>query len=85
MRRATLVVLGALLALPVQAVTIPVSPGESVQAAIGIAQPGDIVSLAAGEFNEDLDFLGKAITVVGTGASTVLRGSGSGPVVTLER
>ncbi len=80
---AMIVLLCTLLAAPTWATIIRVNPGESIQAAIGIAQPGDVVSVAAGDFNEDLDFLGKAITVVGSGPGTVVRGTGSGPVITM--
>ncbi len=63
------------------AATIPVAPGASIQAAIVAAQDGDVVEVAAGTFAEDLDFLGKAITVRGQGPATVVRGTGAGPVV----
>jgi hypothetical protein len=63
--------------------TLLVGPGESIQAAIDVALPGDAVAVAAGEYVEDLDFLGKAITVVGApGWTSVVRGTGTGPVVT---
>lgn len=65
------------------AATIQVDSGESIQAAIGAATDGDIVLVAAGTFDEDIDFLGKAIAVVGTGHESVIRGTGAGPVVTL--
>jgi hypothetical protein len=61
--------------------TIPVPPGSSVQAAIDAAVPGDIVLLAAGSHVGDIDFIGKAITVAGAGPSSVLHGTGNGPVV----
>lgn len=64
------------------AVTIDVPAGQSIQAAIDVATDGDVVAVAAGTFNEDLDFTGKAIQVVGTGPLSVVRGSGTGPVVT---
>lgn len=54
----------------------------TVQAAVVAAADGDRVLVGAGAFDGDVDFLGKAIVVVGTGAETVLRGSGTGPVVT---
>ncbi|MDX2167669.1 MAG: right-handed parallel beta-helix repeat-containing protein [Deltaproteobacteria bacterium] len=76
-------VLLALLAPPAGAATLEVGPGSSIQAAIDAAGDGDLVRVAAGTFSEDIDFRGKAITVVGAGAaSTLLHGSGRGPVVT---
>jgi len=69
--------------LVAHAATIDVLPGESIQAAIAAATPGDVIEVAAGEFLEDLDFLGKAVTVVGAPDwTTVVRGTGTGPVVT---
>jgi nitrous oxidase accessory protein NosD len=70
-----------LLALPARAATIPVAPGQSIQAAIDAAQEGDTIALATGEYGGDLDFRGKAVAVVGVGPDTVLRGTGTGPVV----
>ncbi len=67
-----------------QAATITVNAGESIQAAIAAANPGDIVDVAAGTFQEDIDFLGKAITVQGQGHTSVIMGSGTGPVVTMD-
>jgi hypothetical protein len=77
------VVLGSY-AGPARGDVIAVGPGESVQAAIDLAQDGDTVAVAAGEYPEDIDFHGKAIIVVGSGPSSVLRGSGGGPVVTFD-
>jgi hypothetical protein len=62
--------------------TITVAPGESIQVAIAAAHDGDTVAVAAGVFEENIDFLGKPITVVGAGHDSVIRGTGSGPVVT---
>lgn len=67
---------------PAQADIISVNPGASIQAAINSALDGDVIEVSAGEFNENINFLGKAITVVGVGSTTVLRGTGAGPVVT---
>ena len=69
--------------LPIQAATISVGPGESIQAAIGSAGDGDVITVSAGTYVEDIDFLGKAITVVGVGSDSVLHGTGNGPVVTI--
>lgn len=72
----------AMLSGTATAATIDVLPGQSIQAAIDAAAPGDTISVAAGTFDEDIDFGGKGVTVVGTGATTVIRGTGTGPVVT---
>jgi len=80
-------ILAAMLALPWLAaspaagVTLAVAPGESIQAAIDAAVDGDVVSVAAGTFVGEIDFDGKAITVLGSGPDSVLLGTGSGPVV----
>jgi hypothetical protein len=60
---------------------IPVAPGQSIQAAIDAAVDGDVVTVEAGTFVEDIDFAGKAITVVGRGPASVILGTGLGPVV----
>jgi hypothetical protein len=73
-----------LLALPTWGATIAVSPGQSIQTAIDAAQTGDVIAVAAGTYDGDLDFRGKAIAVVGAGPQTVIRGTGSGPVVRFE-
>jgi nitrous oxidase accessory protein NosD len=73
----------ALTSVPAHAAEIPVTPGQSIQAAIAAAADGDVVRVAAGTYVEDLDFSGKAITVVGAGAgATVVHGTGTRPVVT---
>jgi hypothetical protein len=65
--------------------TIVVAEGESIQAAIARAVDGDVVRVGPGAFQEDLDFLGKAIRVEGAGPATVVTGTGTGPVVTFAR
>jgi hypothetical protein len=62
--------------------TIQVNPGESIQAAIDVAGDGDVIMVGAGTFGENINFNGKAIAVVGAGPSSILRGTGTGPVVT---
>ncbi|MEW6271246.1 MAG: right-handed parallel beta-helix repeat-containing protein [Thermodesulfobacteriota bacterium] len=80
---AAVLVLGA---TDARAADLDVAPGGSIQAAIAAAADGDVVRVAAGTYLEDLDFLGKAIAVVGAGAaSTVVQGTGTGPVVTFAR
>ena len=61
--------------------TIPVAPGESIQDAIDGASPGDTIALEAGTYNEDIDFGGQAVTVLGLGPTTVLEGTGTASVV----
>lgn len=77
----TLIALLLLTAVSASAATIDVVEGESVQAAIDLAVDGDLVSVGAGTFVGDLDYLGKAIHVRGVGNATVLRGTGSTSVV----
>ena len=67
---------------PAVAGTIPVTAGQSIQAAIVAAGPGDVITVAPGIYAEDIDFLGKAVTVVGAGPASILEGTGAGPVVT---
>lgn len=61
--------------------SVKVPAGRSIQAAIDAARDGDVVHVAAGVFIGDIDFKGKAITVMGVGPDSVVRGTGSGPVV----
>jgi len=82
---AVVVASGALRAGAAHAAILGVAPGESIQAAIAAAVDGDEVHVAAGTFVEDLDFLGKAIAVRGSGPASVLVGTGRGPVVTFAR
>ena len=77
----TLLPILVLMAATVHAAIIPVADGQSIQVAIVAAQPGDVVAVAPGTFVEDLDFVGKGIVVRGAGPTTVIRGTGTGPVV----
>jgi parallel beta-helix repeat protein len=72
----------ALLPTMAPAAEVVVPPDASVQAAIDAAADGDVLRLQAGTYEENIDFRGKAIRVVGAGPTSVLRGTGSGPVVT---
>jgi predicted outer membrane repeat protein len=64
---------------------------ETIQEAIEAADPGDEVVVAEGEYFENIDFLGKAITVRSTDpadstvvVNTIINGGGTGTVVTCE-
>lgn len=63
---------------------IEVPVGSSIQAAVDAAEPGDVLLLAKGRYDGDVDFDGKALTIRGVGAGTVLVGSGEGPVVRFD-
>jgi nitrous oxidase accessory protein NosD len=75
--------LAGLVVADARAADVHVAPPDSIQAAIAVASEGDVIHVAAGTYVEDLDFLGRAITVRGAGAdTTVVHGTGAGPVVT---
>lgn len=62
------------------AATLTVKPGESIQAAIEKAMPGDTVELSDGEYSEDLETVrdgekDKRITITGT-HKAIVRGTG---------
>jgi hypothetical protein len=67
----------------VHAVTVSVDAGESIQFAIDAASNGDVIAVAPGTYNEDINFGGKAITLVGAGSESIIQGTGNGPVVTI--
>ncbi len=58
----------------------------TIQAAITLAQSGDTVLVAPGTYLENIDFLGKAITVTSSDgpATTIVDGGGNGPVATFK-
>lgn len=60
---------------------IDVVPGASIQVAIAGASDGDVIRVATGVYQEEIDFLGKAITVVGAGPDSVIQGDLTGSVV----
>ena len=67
--------LSAACSTAVEAETIHVAPGESIQAAIDIANPGDEILVQPGLYNEIINFLGKTIE---------LRSSGGPDVTTID-
>jgi hypothetical protein len=67
--------------LSVSAETINLSAGGSIQEAIDLAQDGDQIVLAAGQYDGSINYSGKAITIMGAGRSTVINGNNEGPTV----
>ena len=64
---------------PAEAATTTVSPGESLQAAIAAAAPGDVLTLPAGRY-EGAVVIGKPLTLIGEPGATIV-GPGSGSVI----
>lgn len=82
--RNLLLVLALISMLSVEAATISIGPGDSIQTAINSASNGDIVSLAAGIYKESFQTNGKAITIRGSGRDTVLKGSKFKAAITIN-
>ncbi|GJM20388.1 MAG: hypothetical protein DHS20C15_03030 [Planctomycetota bacterium] len=73
-----------LLTARLEAETVVLLPGDDLQAAIDAAQPDDELHLLPGEYLGDITLGGKQIRIVGSGGHSVLRGTGGGPVVTID-
>jgi len=88
--RVTLCCAVALVAAAARAATLNVGPGQTystIQSAINAAQDFDTVLVAPGTYTENIDLLGKWITVTSSGgaAVTIIDGSAkSAPAVTIE-
>ena len=80
----TVVALLLISSVRVQAATVSVDAGASIQLAIDAASDGDRIAVAPGTYNEDINFEGKAITLVGAGSDSIIQGTGNGPVVTIN-
>ena len=81
-----LVLLG-LTPLTARAATINVPAGQpTIQAAINAASNGDTVLVAPGTYRENINFMGKAITVTSSGGPSVttIDGGAAGSVVTFS-
>jgi hypothetical protein len=90
--RFSILCLSALLALAtpnlLAQTTINVGPGQTnttIQSAINAASTGDTILVAPGTYYENIDFLGKAITVTSSGgaAKTIINGGNKGGMATV--
>jgi len=91
LKNSTLALLAAFGAAPFAAAGTINVPADyaTIQAAINAAVDGDLIKVAAGQYPENINTLGKAITIKGVGSrkpgkTTEITGSGSGSVVTIQ-
>lgn len=61
-----------------------VGKGQSIQGAIFQAVDGDVIQVGRGTFKENINLVGKKITLIGQGKRTIIRGTGTGPVLTMN-
>jgi predicted outer membrane repeat protein len=63
-----------------------VGPGQSIQTVINAAANGAKICVKPGTYTANLSFMGKRITLVSAGGPgvTILKGTGTGPVVTFN-
>lgn len=77
--------IGLITPINVFSATINVNVGESIQTAIDSAQSGDTISIAAGEFDEDINLGSKNLEIVGSSlGDTTIRGTGVDSVITIN-
>ncbi|HYC55399.1 MAG TPA: NosD domain-containing protein [Candidatus Binatia bacterium] len=83
----TTFLLALLLTLPTSVLAADLFvPGQfsAIQDAIEAAPQGARIFVAAGRYVENIDFAGKAVSVIGAGPETIIDGQGVGPVVRFD-
>ncbi|MCD5401321.1 right-handed parallel beta-helix repeat-containing protein [candidate division NPL-UPA2 bacterium] len=84
------VVAGAIILRPAPVISVP-GDYPTIQAAIDAAEDGDVIVVEPGTYRENIDFMGKAITLRSTApddpevvAATIINGGNNGSVVTFR-